>query len=111
MVVLLLPKVVRTLPFLPIPTLPLLHPILNHLPISRIHTDFTPSGEPMAPPPPNNKAQKGLPRSLPRRRLRLHHNPHISLRPNRLHGVLQRQRAERAGTGAEMECGGGREVV
>jgi len=50
--------------------------------------------EPMAPPGANHQTQGFLQRSLPRGRIRLHHNPYIPLRPDRLHGVLQRRLKE-----------------
>ena len=48
----------------------------------------------MAPPPPDHQAQEGLRRGLPCRRVRLHHHPHVPLRPDRLHGLLQGRRAQ-----------------
>ena len=50
------------------------------------------SGKPVAPPLPHYRPQKILQGSLPYSRVRLHHHPHLSFGPDRLHGVQQRQR-------------------
>ncbi len=48
----------------------------------------------MAPLGADYQTQGRLQRSLPRGRIRLHHHPHLPVRPDRLHGVLQRRLTE-----------------
>lgn len=58
--------------------------------------------EPMAPPGADYQTQGRLQRSLPRGRIRLHHHPHLPVRPDRLHGVLQRRLQECQGAVAKL---------
>lgn len=87
------------------------HPIPKTPPPLTTKTPLSNSGKPMAPPLTNHRPQKILQRSLPHRRIRLHHHPDLPLRPDRLHGLLQRQGSRRENAVEGMEHRGGGEVV
>ena len=108
------------------PRQPLYRPFLPHQPRLPNHTSTTPqppphkkphansslphkSRKPMAPPPPNLDPKERMPRHLPRRRVRLHHNPDLPLRANRLPDLLPRQgpQREEAAEVLGREGGGG----
>lgn len=50
----------------------------------------------MASPASDHQAQAGLQGGLPRRRVRLHHDPDLPIWPDRLHDLLQGRDAQRA---------------
>lgn len=65
----------------------------------------------MAASPTHHGPEEGVQRGLPSRRIRIHHDPNLSVRPDRLHGLLQ-GRAERCqGATPFMESRGGGEAV
>jgi hypothetical protein len=65
----------------------------------------------MASPTSYHPVEEGLQDSLPKRRIRLHHNPHLSVRPDRFHGLLQGPRAQPQGAFAILGSRGGGEIV
>src|SRR5277367_5797567 len=56
-------------------------------------------------------AQEGMPRSVPGRRICIHHHSHLPFRPDWIYGLLQRSRAKSEGTPSKLEPRGGGEVV
>ena len=59
----------------------------------------------------DHRPEEGVQGSLSRRRVRIHHHPHLPIRPNRLHGLLQGPQEECQGAPPLMEPGRGGEAV
>lgn len=65
----------------------------------------------MAPPFSHRRPEEVLQGGLPRRRVRLHHHPHLSLRPDWLHGLLQGRQPQCQGAPPLLDTRGGGEAV
>lgn len=65
----------------------------------------------MAAPCPHHRAQEILQGSLPHGRIRIYHDPHLSVRPDRVHGLLQGRRQGRQSPVEKLVAGRGGETV
>ena len=65
----------------------------------------------MATPSIDHIAEEVLQGGFPCRRVRLHHYSHLPVRPDRIHGLLQRPKAKRQGATTDLEHRRGRQAL